>query len=144
MWITLLSLLSATISIILTVIAGVTGRAATGPRLWMQLVWGTATVILGLIEVAISNLVDNAIVFSDDGGAVHVSLDDEGRLTVRDQGPGVDQAFMEAVFEPFYRVTPKSEGSGLGLSLVKQIVDNHGGRVLMQSDRRGTVVKLFL
>ena len=39
--------------IILTVIAGVTGRAATGPRLWMQLAWGTATVILGLIEVAI-------------------------------------------------------------------------------------------
>lgn len=39
--------------IILTVIAGVTGRAATGPRLWMQLVWGTATIILSLIEVAI-------------------------------------------------------------------------------------------
>lgn len=39
--------------IILTVIAGVTGRAATGPRLWMQLVWGTATIFLGLIEVAI-------------------------------------------------------------------------------------------
>lgn len=39
--------------IILTVIAGVTGRAAVGPRLWMQLVWGMVTVILGLIEVAI-------------------------------------------------------------------------------------------
>lgn len=39
--------------IILTVIAGVTGRAATGPRLWMQLVWGTVTAILGLIEVVI-------------------------------------------------------------------------------------------
>lgn len=39
--------------IILTVIAGVTGRAATGPRLWMQLAWGMVTVILGLIEVAI-------------------------------------------------------------------------------------------
>lgn len=39
--------------IILTVIAGVTGRAAVGPRLWMQLVWGTVTVIFGLIEVAI-------------------------------------------------------------------------------------------
>ena len=36
-----------------TVIAGVTGRAAVGPRLWMQLVWGTVTVIFGLIEVAI-------------------------------------------------------------------------------------------
>ena len=39
--------------IILTVIAGVTGRSATGPRLWMQLAWGMVTVILGLIEVAI-------------------------------------------------------------------------------------------
>lgn len=39
--------------IILTVIAGVTGRAATGLRLWMQLAWGMVTVILGLIEVAI-------------------------------------------------------------------------------------------
>ena len=39
--------------IILTVIAGVTGRVATGPRLWMQLAWGTVTVLLGLIGVAI-------------------------------------------------------------------------------------------
>ena len=39
--------------IVLIVIAGVTGRAAMGPRLWMQLVWGTATVVVGLIEVAI-------------------------------------------------------------------------------------------
>lgn len=39
--------------VILMVVAGVTGRAATGPRLWMQLVWGTVTVIIGLIEVAI-------------------------------------------------------------------------------------------
>lgn len=39
--------------VILMVVAGVTGRAATGPRLWMQLVWGTATVVLGLVEAAI-------------------------------------------------------------------------------------------
>lgn len=39
--------------IVLIVIAGVTGRAAMGPRLWMQLVWGTVTVVVGLIEVAI-------------------------------------------------------------------------------------------
>ena len=45
--------LLASALIVLIVIAGVTGRAAMGPRLWMQLVWGTATVIVGLIEVAI-------------------------------------------------------------------------------------------
>lgn len=39
--------------VILMVVAGVTGRAATGPRLWMQLVWGTATVAIGLVEAAI-------------------------------------------------------------------------------------------
>lgn len=39
--------------IILTVIAGVTGRAATGPRLWMQLVWGAVTAFLGLVEAAV-------------------------------------------------------------------------------------------
>lgn len=93
---------------------------------------------------AVSNLIRNAIDHGEGRGEIAVSVSADGSIAVADQGPGIPEEHQELVFEPFYRVTPKSEGSGLGLSLVKQIVDNHGGRVLMQSDRRGTVVKLFL
>lgn len=94
----------------------------------------------GLIEVAISNLLDNAIVFSNDGGAVHVSLDDEGRLTVRDHGPGVDQAFMEAVFEPFFRISQSRGGHGLGLAIVKAIVLLHHGKIEVRNAEGGGAV----
>jgi signal transduction histidine kinase len=48
------------------------------------------------------------------------------------------------VFEPFYRVTPKSRGAGLGLSLVKQVAANHGGEVSIESSAAGTRVTIEL
>jgi signal transduction histidine kinase len=67
-----------------------------------------------------------------------------GAVAVADQGPGIPAEHQELIFEPFYRVTPKSRGAGLGLSLVKQIVANHNGRILMQSNRQGTTVTIEL
>ncbi|KQY13129.1 histidine kinase [Rhizobium sp. Root482] len=93
---------------------------------------------------AVSNLIRNAIDHCGGRGEIAVSVSANGAVAVADQGPGIPAEQQELVFEPFYRMTPKSQGAGLGLSLVKQIVSNHGGRVLMQSDGEGTTVTIAL
>lgn len=93
---------------------------------------------------AVSNLVRNAIDHGGNAGMITVSVSADGRIDVADEGPGIPAEHQELVFEPFYRVTPKSTGAGLGLSLVKQVVANHGGRVSMKSSSAGTQVAMQL
>ncbi len=87
---------------------------------------------------AISNLVRNAIDHGGDAGTISVSVSADGRVAVSDEGPGIPADQREQVFEPFYRVTPRSKGAGLGLSLVKQIVSNHRGQIAVDSASSGT------
>lgn len=82
------------------------------------------------------NLIDNARSFSPPGGTVRVLLDREGgevRVRVEDDGPGIPPDNLATVFERFYTSRPKGTAfganSGLGLSIVRQIVEAHGGRV---------------
>lgn len=82
------------------------------------------------LERAVTNLLDNAVKFSPPGGTVHVHLDGD-RLRIADQGPGIAEEDLPHVFERFYRsdkarTTP---GSGLGLSIVAQTIQAHGGWV---------------
>ncbi len=82
------------------------------------------------LERAITNLLDNAVKFSPPGGTVTVALKGD-RFRVADQGPGIDEDDLPHVFERFYRsedarTTP---GSGLGLSIVAQTIQAHGGWV---------------
>ncbi len=91
---------------------------------------------------AISNLVRNAIDHSGNAGQIFVSVFADGQVEVADQGPGIPPDQQELVFEPFYRITPRSTGAGLGLSLVRQIVTNHGGQVLLESGAGGTKLKI--
>jgi signal transduction histidine kinase len=95
---------------------------------------------------AVSNLVRNAIDHGGNRGMITVSVKDigGGRISVTDEGPGIPAEHRELVFEPFYRVTPKSTGAGLGLSLVKQIALNHGGEVRIASAAAGTEVAIQL
>lgn len=93
---------------------------------------------------AISNLVRNAIDHGGNAGMITISVSSGGEISVADEGPGIPAEHQELVFEPFYRVTPKSKGAGLGLSLVKQIVTNHGGQVSITSDLTGTQVAIQL
>ncbi len=81
------------------------------------------------LERAVQNLVDNACKFSA-AGAVEVSVA-KGRLAVRDHGPGLTEADIPHLFDRFFRsVDMRSKpGSGLGLSIVKSVVDGHGGTV---------------
>ena len=83
-----------------------------------------------------TNLLGNAVKFSPEGGRVSVRVEHgegEFRVFVRDQGPGVPQAFQPRVFEKFAQVdssdTRSKGGSGLGLSICKAIVEQMGGRI---------------
>jgi two-component system sensor histidine kinase MprB len=90
------------------------------------------------LERLVTNLMDNAAKWSPDGGTVTVTLAN-GLLQVADQGPGIDEADLTHVFERFYR-SPEARatpGSGLGLAIVRQIAENHGGRVAAARARGG-------
>lgn len=79
---------------------------------------------------AVDNLLDNAVKWSPDGASVEVSVEG-GRLAVHDHGPGIAADDRDLVFERFYRApgARAAPGSGLGLSIVKQIVESHDGSV---------------
>ena len=97
---------------------------------------------------AISNLVDNAVRFTPDGGRITISLatNAEGaEIVVTDTGCGIAAEHLPRVFDRFYRVDPSrsSEGTGLGLALVKSIADLHGGSLAVESEiGHGTSVTL--
>jgi two-component system sensor histidine kinase SenX3 len=89
---------------------------------------------------AVSNLVDNAVKYSDDGGLVSVTVqpqDGSVEVQVSDQGIGIPMASLERIFERFYRVdrarSRGTGGTGLGLSIVRHVVTNHGGEVNVRS-----------
>jgi len=83
----------------------------------------------------ISNLLDNARSFSPPGGTVRVTcrrLKDEVEILVDDDGPGIQADALEKIFERFYTDRPDQgfgQNSGLGLSISKQIIEGHGGRI---------------
>ena len=66
-------------------------------------------------------------------------------LTVRDSGAGIPRAFLSRVFDPFFTTKPPGKGVGLGLSLVRQVVEAHAGRVDVKSELgQGTTVRVWL
>lgn len=90
------------------------------------------------IERAVSNIVGNADKFSPPKTPIRVRVDN-GTVTVTDEGPGFDPADVPYVFERFYRsdAARSQPGSGLGLSIAKQIVDDHGGEVFAHNNDSG-------
>lgn len=90
------------------------------------------------IEMALSNLLDNAIKFTPPGGQVELGVEqaEQGiRLWVQDSGPGIAPNEQERVFERFYRgQNGQGEGVGLGLSIARSVVQAHGGRVSVESE----------
>jgi len=91
-----------------------------------------------LLLQTLTNLLDNAIKFSPENSEVSVSLTEEPeqiRITIADQGPGIDDEQQQAIFEKFNRgkQVPGQEGFGLGLNFVHQVVRKHGGRITVES-----------
>lgn len=96
-----------------------------------------------LLTLAISNLVGNAIKFVDRKGIIEVNIDDSEKeiiISVCDNGIGIPEAEQEKIFIEFYRspraVDTKQEGSGIGLAIVKQIIEKHGGSITVESPSR--------
>ena len=88
-----------------------------------------------LMERVFYNLVLNAAQASSPGGTVTVKTRAEGRtaeIAVIDRGAGIDAAQMKDIFNPFF--TTKPEGVGLGLAIVAKIVDEHGGKIAVESE----------
>jgi two-component system sensor histidine kinase MprB len=86
------------------------------------------------MERAVWNLFENAGKWSGDGGSVDVSLT-AGELRVRDHGPGIDEEDRPLVFERFYRSAEARSmpGAGLGLSIVREVAEAHGGTVAAEN-----------
>jgi two-component system, OmpR family, heavy metal sensor histidine kinase CusS len=99
-----------------------------------------------LFNRAIGNLVDNALRFTPDKGHICIAirhLRGNAEISVTDNGSGIAAEHLPRVFDRFYRADPSrsSAGSGLGLALVKSIVDLHGGSASIESEvGRGTIV----
>jgi len=90
------------------------------------------------LDRAIANLLDNAVKWGPPGGPVEVRVAD-GRLEVRDHGPGIAAADLPRVFDRFYRAPAARgrPGSGLGLAIVRQFAETHGGAVRAANDPDG-------
>ena len=102
-----------------------------------------------LFERAVGNLIDNALRFTPENGSIQIALsehDADFEVAVSDSGCGIAPEHLPRVFDRFYRAESSrgSDGAGLGLALVKSIVDLHGGSATIQSQvGRGTTVKLI-
>lgn len=91
-----------------------------------------------LLAHVFSNLIDNAVKFSPDGGVIRMRLSTEVEsivFTIEDDGPGISEHAMDHIFDRFYQAdtSHKAEGNGLGLSLVKQILTVCGGTVTAEN-----------
>jgi two-component system sensor histidine kinase ChvG len=93
----------------------------------------------------VDNLVDNARSFSPPGGEVRVTcrrLRSDIEIVVEDDGPGIPPEAMERIFERFYTQRPDQDfgqNSGLGLSISKQIVDAHDGRIWAENRKAASL-----
>ncbi len=93
------------------------------------------------MEMAINNLISNAIRFSPQGGIIEIRtaiLEDETRITICDQGPGVPSEDRAYIFQPFYQgdiQTPgRIQGSGLGLAIARAHIEAHGGKLTLMDE----------
>jgi PAS domain S-box-containing protein len=99
------------------------------------------------LQQVLTNLITNAILYTPEGGTITVSLhdgeqcgdecqhpDEEAvKLRVRDTGAGIPPESLELIFQPFYRLQSQQSGTGLGLTIVQEIVRQHGGSICVES-----------
>ena len=110
--------------------------------------------ILGIenrLEQVIANLLDNSISFSQDNQTIEISIEETSKnllMTVKDQGPGFSETSPQKIFKRFYSNRPKSFGkhSGLGLNIVKNIVELHKGTIAASNrlNSKGAQVEVLL
>ena len=97
------------------------------------------------------NVIDNAVKYTDHGGHVQVAIEDANpdmvTIQIKDDGLGISKTDLSHIFDRFYKAdnARQSAGSGLGLSIVKQLVESYGGSVAIESEPdKGTTVTVCL
>ena len=93
------------------------------------------------IEKCIINLIANAVKFTPNGGKIEIKIDDLGKMVkiaVKDTGRGIDKSHHKAIFDRFGQAYNNASeihgGSGLGLTLTRQLVNLHGGSITVESE----------
>ncbi|MBL8075023.1 MAG: HAMP domain-containing histidine kinase [Nitrospira sp.] len=118
----------------------------TGQRAWVK-------ADAPRLEQVLDNLLSNALKFSPEGGVVKVHMKSDRQagileVSVSDAGPGIAPEDLPHIFERFYQGRTKvkqAAGSGLGLALAKKVVEAHGGRIWIESERgKGATVRFIL
>jgi signal transduction histidine kinase len=111
---------------------------------------GSVVVDADRVEQALQNLAANALRHTSDGGQISLTAERAGRdvvLTVRDNGTGIPAEHLAHIFDRFYKADASRKaagGSGLGLSIVKAIVERHGGTINVESRPGRTVFEVML
>ena len=102
----------------------------------------------GAVQLAVSNLVRNALEASPAGSVVEVAVTEDGpwaTIVVLDQGPGIPKELEEKVFEPFFTTRSEGGGTGLGLAITRDMIARQGGEVrLERAPERGTRAVILL
>ncbi|MCB0155203.1 MAG: GAF domain-containing protein, partial [Anaerolineae bacterium] len=104
------------------------------------------------IEQVFDNLVANALKFSPSGSTIHLAAEleeDRVKFSIRDEGIGIPAHKLDKIFDRFYQVdgstTRRYSGAGLGLAIIKQIIEVHGGRIIVESVvNQGTTFTFWL
>jgi two-component system sensor histidine kinase MprB len=98
-----------------------------------------------LVERAVGNLLDNAVKYSPPGAPIEVSVRD-GEVIVADQGPGIAEEDLPRIFDRFYRsATARAKpGAGLGLAIVREAAEAHGGKATAESSASGAQFRISL
>lgn len=89
------------------------------------------------LERAVSNLVQNAIDHGGQGGDIHILVQQPACIIINDNGPGIPANERERVIQPFYRARASGRGAGLGLYLVAEVAQMHGGRLVVGESPTG-------
>jgi PAS domain S-box-containing protein len=93
------------------------------------------------------NLISNAIHAMNNSGKLEISTyenSDYQIVSIQDNGYGIPKDMQNKIFEPFFTTKKSGEGSGLGLDIVKKIIEAHNGKIELQSDENGTLFTIYL
>lgn len=96
------------------------------------------------VRRALTNLVTNAIEHGGGCGTISIHVTHPATVAVHDEGPGIPAEHRERVFDPFHRLAEDGAGAGLGLTVVREIADAHGGFVTIEDTLQGTYVTIRL
>jgi signal transduction histidine kinase len=94
------------------------------------------------LQEVVQNLVENALKFSAPGRPPEIEIgcqavDEKNAYFVRDHGRGIEPRFHDTIFGLFNKLDPRSDGTGIGLALVRRILEFHGGSIWVESDGPG-------